>query len=243
MFYVELAGILALIAFGISLVIWLRRKADLKKDAFIKQIQKDKLEQEIYNFINRFGLEKNRKNNWGYRDNNFKWDRLKDFRQTLRDSGIMVSLTKWDDTLYILRHFIQIKEEKLTRDSIGIASKLFSKLSGKEFEDLLYRLFIADGYSVQRTGKSGDQGADLVANKGNERIIVQAKRYTYPVSNSAVQEAVAAQKMYDCNKASVITTSEFTAGAKTLASKNGVELIEKKRLQELLLKYLHESWA
>lgn len=242
-FYVELAGFIVIVALVIGIIIWLRRRADLKKDAFIAKIQKDGLEQEIYNFINRFGLEKNRKGNWGFRDHNFKWDRLEDFRKNIQDHGITVSSRKWEDTHFILRHFIQIQEEKLTRGSIGKVPKLFSTLNGKDFEDLLYRLFIADGYSVQRTGKSGDQGADLIANKGNERIVVQAKRYQASVSNSAIQEAVAAQKMYDCNKATVITTSEFTAGARTLAKANGVELIEKKRLQQLLLQFLNESWA
>ncbi len=242
-FYTELFFVFTAIVLGVVVVMLIGRRANVRRDAFISKIEKDGLKEIITNFINRFGLEKNRIHNWCFRDHNFKWDRLEDFRKDLQAHGIGVSSRKWEDTLFILRHYIQIQEEKVTRDSVGIAPKLFSSLNGQGFEDLLYRLFIAAGYSVQRTGKSGDQGADLITNKGDERTVVQAKRYQYSVGNSAVQEAVAAQKMYDCNKASVVTTSEFTASAKTLAQKNGVELIEKGRLQQLLLQHLKESWT
>lgn len=242
-FFTELFFVFTAIVLGIVVVMLMGRRANIRKAAFISKIEQDGLKLIITNFINRFGIERSRIHNWGFRDHNFKWDRLEDFRRDLQTRGIKVSSRKWEDTLFILRHFIQMQEEKVTRDSVGLAPKLFTTLNGQGFEDLLYRLFVAAGYSVQRTGKSGDQGADLITNKGAERRVVQAKRYQYSVGNSAVQEAVAAQKMYDCNKASVVTTSEFTAGARTLAEKNGVELVEKSQLQQLLLQHLKESWA
>ena len=75
--------------------------------------------------------------------------------------------------------------------------------------------------------------------------IRQAKRYLdVSVGNEAVQQAVAAMKFYDCNKAMVITTSaNFTNEAIALAKANSTELVSKARLSELLLTHLQESWC
>lgn len=120
----------------------------------------------------------------------------------------------------------------------------FSDLSGSGFENLLYRLFQAMGYTVQKIGRTGDQGGDLIANMdGKVRLLIQAKCYNgSPVGNAAVQEAVAAQKYYDCNGAMVVTSSDFTKEALELAKANAVGLVGKERLSELVVQYLKESW-
>lgn len=204
------------------------------------------LEEQAVHFINRFGFEK-KKGCWTYRDHSFDWERLKDFRTLLNEKGLNLSESTWDDTLRLLKHYIQQKEERVTRESIEhwMDQQKYSDLSGSGFENLLYRLFEAMGYTVQRTGKTGDQGGDLVANKnGQVRMLIQAKRYNgSPVGNSAVQEAVAAQKYYDCNGAMVVTSSDFTKEAIELAKANSVMLVGKERLSELLLQYLKESWS
>lgn len=88
------------------------------------------------------------------------------------------------------------------------------------------------------------RGGDLIANKDGERLLIQAKCYKdWSTGNEAVQQVVAAMKYYDCNRAAVITTSYFTPEAIVLAKVNNVELVPKQRLQEMLLKYLNESWS
>jgi HJR/Mrr/RecB family endonuclease len=146
--------------------------------------------------------------------------------------------------VFALKAFIQDKEERLTRESIQKTPQQYSLLSGTDFERLLKRLFAAMGYEVQHIGQAGDQGGDLIANKGGERILIQAKCYRdWSVGNSAVQQAVAAMKFYDCNKAMVITTSEkFTKEAVSLAKANSIELVSKVRLSELLVSHLQEAW-
>ena len=82
----------------------------------------------------------------------------------------------------------------------------------------------------------------MVLNKGPERILIQAKRYTNNIGNGAVQEAVAAKKYYDCSKSVLIGSANFTSGAIELAKANDVRLLGKKELQELIQKNLKESW-
>lgn len=198
-------------------------------------------EEYLKNFINRFGLEDTKREGWSYRNHGFDWDRINDLKKILNEKWI-VSNEK--DIFALLRFYIQEKEEGLTMESIRKKTQKFDSLTGSEFEKLLGRLFEAMGYKVELTGKSGDQGGDLIANKDGERVLIQAKCYRdWSTGNAAVQQVVGAMKYYDCNKAMVITTSHFTKEAIALAVVNKTELISKERLQELLLQYLKEGWA
>ncbi len=110
-----------------------------------------------------------------------------------------------------------------------------------EFEKFLKNLFEKMGYAVEETKLSGDQGADLVINKFSEKLVFQAKRYgCEKVSNSAIQEVVAAIRYYNANKGTVVTTSTFTKSAIELARSNGVDLIDRTKLDELIHHYFYK---
>lgn len=222
-----------------------KRKQDYF-DNLLMSIREKGQEDYIKNFINRFGFEGKKGNSFIVRNHSFEWDRVNDLEKVLREKGVELQYNdKQKDLLTLLRHYIQEKEENITRESIKKEPQKFSILNrdGSEFEKLLYRLFEAMGYKVQAIGRAGDQGGDLIANKNGERILLQAKCYKdWSTGNAAVQQVVAALKYYDCNKAMVVTTSYFTAEAIALAKANNTELISKERLQELLLQYLKESW-
>ena len=106
--------------------------------------------------------------------------------------------------------------------------------SGIEFEQFLQYIFTRLGYDAQATKASGDQGADLILRKNGTVLVVQAKFYDRPVGNKAVQEAAAALRFYNGNRAMVVTNSTYTNSARELAKKNDVMLIDKDQLQELI---------
>lgn len=209
-----------------------------------KEIKEKGLEQYIINFLNRFSFESNKIKGWTFRNRRIDWDRIHDLEKYLVEQDINLETGKEGDIYIILKNYIQEKESKLTTESISKEAQSFTKLSGTEFEKLLYRLFEKMGYTVELIGKSGDQGGDLIANKNGGRVLIQAKCYRdWSTGNDAVQQVVGAMKYYDCNKAMVITTSYFTQEAIALAKANNTELISKTRLQELLLEHLQESWG
>jgi restriction system protein len=107
-----------------------------------------------------------------------------------------------------------------------------------EFEQLLVQVFRARGLYVQTTKASGDQGADLIREKFGERTLVQAKRYSNRVSNSAVQEAAAAKALYRCYRAVVVTSNYFTEGAKQPGVANHMALWDWDKLTAALAQYL-----
>ena len=103
-------------------------------------------------------------------------------------------------------------------------------MTGLEVEPLLAQLFRAMGFQVQVTKASGNLGADLILEKLGERTVVQAKRYRSKVSNSAIQQAVAAKTHYRRHRALVVTSSYFTEGAKELAASTDVPLWDRDKL-------------
>ena len=104
------------------------------------------------------------------------------------------------------------------------------ELNGLEFEAAVSFLYENKGYKVQMTKASGDFGVDLIAEKGQERIAIQAKRYSGTVGVKAVQEVVAGGFYYKATKALVITNSYYTPAAKKMADGLGVELVNRKKL-------------
>jgi len=227
-----------------SVFVWHKTKENLRRrklDHILSTIRQAGLEDYIKNFISRFGLgQEKSKNAWTRRNYKIDWNRINDLQDFLSQKGIKFSLS---DIGVLLSFYIDEREHQVTYNSISVTTSSFSKLNGSDFERLLYRLYEAMGYSVQISGKTGDQGGDLIATKNQERILIQAKCWNNSVPNKAVQEAVAARNYYDCNRAAVVTTNSFTREATELAKANGVELVPKDVLQKLLLDYLKESWS
>ena len=109
-------------------------------------------------------------------------------------------------------------------------------MGGHDFEKLMKEVYTLLGYKVEETKKSGDQGIDLIIKKHFKSIGVQLKRYSKPVGNSAVQEAVAGKRFYKLDKVIVLTNRTFTKSAIELAKANKVELLNREDLKTLLKK-------
>lgn len=80
------------------------------------------------------------------------------------------------------------------------------------------------------TKGSGDQGADVVAEKNGVKLIIQCKLYSQDVGNKAVQEAIAARQFYDANFAAVVTNQGYTKSAMQLAQSAQVILLHHSQL-------------
>lgn len=101
------------------------------------------------------------------------------------------------------------------------------KLSGREFEHFLASVFKKQGYQVTVTRTSGDYGADLILQKGNQRIAIQAKHSINKIGVSAVQEIKTAMAHYNVHEGWVVTNNYFTQPAKNLAAENNIKLVDR----------------
>jgi restriction system protein len=89
------------------------------------------------------------------------------------------------------------------------------------------------GWKVRRTGRSGDQGVDLIAERAGRTVVLQCKLYSGPVGNSAVQQVFAGKAFEDAHVAVVVSNSTYTRSACDLAAKNGVLLLHFDQLSSL----------
>lgn len=108
-------------------------------------------------------------------------------------------------------------------------------MSGEEFENWLAILFRAAGWRVRHTATTGDFGADLIMSRGDEALVVQAKRQRRPVGVAAVQQAASARLHYGAAAAMVVTNTTFTPAALELAGTTGVTLWDREDIARELI--------
>lgn len=130
--------------------------------------------------------------------------------------------------LYVFNRWLQTRRAKKS------SQVNFDHLDGAEFEKFVADLMTRRGYRVEHTGRAGDLGVDLIAEKPPYRFAVQVKRQAHPVSRHAVSDAVAGKAKYNCNAAMVVTNNIFTHGARDLAKANGCKLVDRNILAEWL---------
>ena len=107
-------------------------------------------------------------------------------------------------------------------------------LTGEQFEEFLVEILRKAGIeNVSQTPASRDQGVDLLVALGSRIVAIQAKQYTDPVGNAAVQEVLAGLHYYRATEAWVVTTSVFTRDAIDLAARCNVHLVDGSRLLNL----------
>jgi restriction system protein len=107
-------------------------------------------------------------------------------------------------------------------------------MTGVQFEYFLKLIYSQKGYKVQTTKVTGDYGADLVMTAGDKRIVVQAKRYSKRVGIKAIQEVVSSIAFYKATEGWAVTNNEFTDAAVQLAKANGIKLIERNELINMI---------
>ncbi|MGB7037615.1 MAG: restriction endonuclease, partial [Xanthobacteraceae bacterium] len=122
---------------------------------------------------------------------------------------------------------LEIVEEKSKERAAILETDLTfpRELSPDGFERWCAQTLNAHGWKAICTKTTGDQGADVIAEKAKRRVVLQCKFYTGTVGNKAVQEAYAAQRHYTANASAVVTNATFSPSAKDLANSTGVLLL------------------
>lgn len=151
-------------------------------------------------------------------------------------AGIIVVITAVVVALLLSKRKPKYSKSELI-DPLNITIKDIDQMEdGSEFEEYLYRLFLALGYKdAYITPKSRDFGADLVfTDQDGYRNVVQAKRYSYPVGLGAVQEVYGSMRYYRAKKSMVIASNMYTSACDDLAGYNGVKLHSRNDLIEII---------
>jgi HJR/Mrr/RecB family endonuclease len=93
---------------------------------------------------------------------------------------------------------------------------------GFAFQREIGAVLVQAGYNASFTPATGDQGVDLIAEAGGERIAIQCKDYTSAVGNDAVQQVFSGGAFYRTQRCVVVAPRGFTSSALQLANSLGV---------------------
>ena len=82
--------------------------------------------------------------------------------------------------------------------------------SWQAFERMVARLLICEGYkNVRQVGRTGDHGADVIANNYNRRWLIQAKQWKKPVGVNVLNETLKALKDYSATIPVIAASNGF----------------------------------
>lgn len=126
------------------------------------------------------------------------------------------------------------RRRRLLDGQSGLAS--IRSLSWQEFEHLAGEAYCRQGYVVQETGRtSGDGGIDLWLRRGDERVVVQCKRWrTYRVGVKPVRELYGVMTSERASRGVLITSGSFTREALRFADGKPLDLVAGPALWELV---------
>ena len=102
-------------------------------------------------------------------------------------------------------------------------------MTGRQFVLLLRHFFANNGYRVGRI-RRGDSAADLLLDDSHGRILVHVRRWSDVVGHDAVHQAAVARAHYGAAQALVVTPSNYSPDAITVANSKGVMLWDRATL-------------
>ncbi|MBQ8025376.1 MAG: restriction endonuclease [Oscillospiraceae bacterium] len=126
-------------------------------------------------------------------------------------------------------------QERVYYDNLKDFLASIDVMNGHEFEHFCAGILRKNGFTnVVVTPGSGDQGADILAEKDGISYAIQCKRYDSVLGNKPIQEIHAAKDYYGCDRGVVLTNSIFTRAAMQLALRTNTELWDRNELVRLI---------
>lgn len=126
----------------------------------------------------------------------------------------------------VVSFFGSLKRAKLLETQSSLDS--LSKLSWREFEQLVGEAFRRDGYAVEETGLGGkDGGIDLVLRKDGKKVLVQCKQWrSRSVNVSVAREMYGLLTHHRGDAIKIVAVGDFTADAAAFVTGKPIELID-----------------
>lgn len=128
------------------------------------------------------------------------------------------------------------RKGELFQKQTGLDS--LSKLSWREFEEVIGEVYRNQGYRVlENAGPGADGGIDLVAKKEGETILVQCKQWkSEKVGVPTVREMFGLLNAERANEVHIVTCGYFTDEARRFARGKPIRLIDGPSLVQLINK-------
>ena len=162
-----------------------------------------------------------------------KWNSYRKINPIINDEIIGAKRTLENEDWFI---FVASQIEKsclITTDKNQLEKNNGNYKKGILFENHCMEILKKNGWKVEETSNTGDQGVDLIASIDSLRICIQCKNHKQVIGNKAVQEISAGKLYWEGTHAVLVSESGFTKSAQKLARANDVKLINISELEDL----------
>ena len=99
------------------------------------------------------------------------------------------------------------------RDTLMIAPHKLGVVHHNQFEQVVADVYRDLGYEARATAQSGDDGIDVILERGGVRIGIQVKRYRNAIQVEQIRALAGALVLNGMTRGVFVTTSSFTTGA------------------------------
>jgi len=120
---------------------------------------------------------------------------------------------------------------------------IIAHISPREFEEMISKFFSCMGFHIKLGPYVRDFGADIIAKKGEDKVLVQVKKYEtgHHVGAPDVQRTLGSMWKHKANKSILVTTSNFSTEAQEQAREAPIELWNWHKLKDKMMNYLPAS--
>jgi restriction system protein len=161
------------------------------------------------------------------------------YRESRQDDARASRYGHWYRRMYcqpegpLARLIDQMVADYMASDGYRMAAADADALDPGNYELHCAHVLRECGWKAEVLGGSGDQGADVIAERGTTRVVIQCKKYSRSVGNKAVQEVIGGQMMHRAHAAAVVSNAAYTKSARELARMTKVLLLHHTELLSL----------
>jgi len=129
--------------------------------------------------------------------------------------------------------FLAYRRRRLLDLEMSLAT--IRALPRRRFEQFAAKAFQNQGYAVSEAGSAGDCGVDFILRRGNEKVLIQCRRWrSETIDIAPVRELYGAMAAEQANGCAFLTTGGYSSDAFRFAAEKPVRLIAGPELEKML---------
>jgi hypothetical protein len=127
----------------------------------------------------------------------------------------------------------QIASGKLQR--AALLQRNWKSMRDVEWEDYVVEVLRTHGFTVERSGRAGQDDPNLIVTSGNRRIAVLTQGEGHVANSATIQTVLAAKEHSRCDSCAVVINRRFTGAAQDFAKRNGCLAIGAQEFPDFVL--------
>jgi hypothetical protein len=159
-------------------------------------------------------------------------------QRQLAQSKLEAAIDRCSAANLSLKSLLDERRELVTSDKLQRAMLLqrnWKAMRDDEWEDYLAEVCRTLGATVDRSGRIGGTGIDMIVQFDQRKLAVAAHGEGHNVNSGSIQKALAARDELHCDSCAVIVNRRFTGAAQDFAQRNGCSAIGSEEFPDFVM--------